>query len=191
MFSMICHLPEDPLHQHAKFALTNLPSSSKSWFHQVKDLCCQYSPPHPLLLLENPVDKESFKLLVKQRVTEHWKEVLSLECFSLSSLKLFDPLTASLQKPHPIWTTSAGNSYECSKSTILARMVSGRYRTEMLCRFWSSNRKGHCLLDTCHEVSGDLEHMLVVCPALENIRNRLHSLWCMKTVSCQLSTVLF
>ena len=184
LFSMVCHLPEVPLHQHAKYVLTTLTSSSKSWFHQVKDLCRQYNLPHPLVLLDKPVAKESFKKLVKLKVTEYWQGALASECFKLSSLKAFDPLRASLQKPHPIWTSSAGNSFECCKSTILARMVSGRYRTEMLCRFWSTNKSGYCLSDTCHQVVGDLEHLLAVCPALEQVRNRLHSLWCLKTVDC-------
>ena len=186
LFSMICHLPSDPLNQHAKYSLSTLPPSSFSWFHQVRDLCLQYSLPHPLILLENPMTKYRFKKLVKLKVTEYWHQVLASECCSpsLTSLRYFNPTRASLQYPHPLWTTTAGNSFECCKSTILARMISGRYRTEMLCRFWSTNRSGYCLSPTCHQVDGDLEHLLIVCPALEHIRSRLHSLWCLKTVDC-------
>ena len=172
------------IHQNAIHVLTYLPPTSKYWFHQVKDLCHQYSLPHPLVLLEKPLLKEKFKQLVKLKVTEFWQETLATECLSLTSLRFFNPLKASLTKPHPLWTSSAGNSFECSKSTILAKMVSGRYRTEMLCRFWTANKGGYCMLDTCHQVSGDLEHMLVVCPALVHVRNRLHSLWFLKTVDC-------
>ena len=64
-------------------------------------------------------------------------------------------------------------------------MVSGRYRCETMCRFWSSNKKGFCLAPTCHEVPGDLEHLLTSCPALEHTRHQLHSLWCRKTVHLQ------
>ena len=60
-------------------------------------------------------------------------------------------------------------------------MISGRYRTEMMCRFWSSNKRGYCLAPTCHEVEGDLQHLLVVCPSLEHNRHQLHGLWCRKT----------
>ena len=38
LFSMICHLPDDPVHHHAKFVLSTLPPSSASWFHQIRDL---------------------------------------------------------------------------------------------------------------------------------------------------------
>ena len=152
----------------------------------MRSLCLQYGLPHPLILLENPLTKYRFKKLVKLKVSEYWHQVLSSECTSpsLRSLRYFNPARASLQHPHPLWTTAAGNSFECSKSTILARMISGRYRTEMLCRFWSTNRSGYCLSPTCHQVDGDLEHLLIGCPALEHIRSRLHSLWCLKTVDC-------
>ena len=186
LFSMICHLQDDPLHHHARYVLTMLPPSSHSWFHQVRDICLQYDLPHPLTLLEKPVPKEPFKRLVKLKVTEYWQHVLASECSSptMTSLRYFNPFRASLQHPHPMWTSSAGNSFECSKSTVLARMVSGRYRTEMMCRFWSANRNGYCLSVTCQQVCGDLEHLLIVCPALDHIRHRLHSLWCLKTVYC-------
>jgi hypothetical protein len=185
LFSMICHLPDDPLHQRALYALISLPQSSRSWFHQVRNLCLLYKLPHPLILLDKPVSKEKFKKLAKRQVTEYWQDILATESFNLDSLRYFDPDSASLLHPHPMWTSAAGNSYECCKSTILARMVSGRYRTEMMCRFWSANRRGYCLADTCHQVLGDLEHLLVSCPALDHIRHRLHSLWCRKTVHLQ------
>jgi hypothetical protein len=123
---------------------------------------------------------------VKAKVSEYWQHLLAAECSSptMSSLRYFDPFKASLLHPHPMWTSAAGNSFECSKSTVLARMVSGRYRTEMMCRFWSSNRGGHCLADTCQTVPGDLEHLLIVCPALQDIRHRLHNLWLLKCANC-------
>ena len=188
LLSMICHLPDDPLHQHAKYTLSTLSPASLSWFHQVRDLCLQYNWPHPLVLLDQPVSKNKFRKLVKLKVAEYWHQVLAApaECSSpsMTSLQYFDPYKASLLHPHPMWTSSAGNSFECSKSTVLARMVSGRYRTEAMCRFWSTNRSGYCLSDTCQDVKGDLVHLLIVCPALEHTRHRLHSLWCLKTADC-------
>ena len=139
LLSMICHLPADPLHKRAQYALTYLPPSSRSWFQQVRNLCLQYGLPHPLTLLENPMSKEKFKKLVKQKVTEYWHDVLATESFNLDSLRFFDFSSASLSQAHPIWTGSVGNSYECCKSTFLARMVSGHYRCETMCNFWSSN----------------------------------------------------
>ena len=101
-----------------------------------------------------------------------------------SLLRYFDPHKASLLHPHPMWISSAGNAYENVKSIVWAKMASGRYRTEMLCRFWSTNRSGVCLAETCQNVPGTLEHLLIECPALEHTRHRLRSLWCLRTSNC-------
>ena len=183
IYSMICHLPTDPLHLHAHHVLTLAPPSANSWFQQVRDLCRKYGLPHPSTLLNNPMSKEKFKRLAKLKVTEYWRNVLVSECVHLESLTYFDPHKCSLQTPHPIWSSAASISYECNKAVVVARMVSGRYRTEMMCRFWSTNRKGFCEAGTCVEVCGDLEHLLVTCPALVSLRARLHCLWLTKSAS--------
>ena len=55
----------------------------------------------------------------------------------------------------------------------------------MMTRFFSQNRHGFCLLGTCQQVPEDLEHLLIICPALEHTRMKLQSLWYSKTVDCQ------
>ena len=120
------------------------------------------------------------KKMIKLKITEYWQFLLGKESLSLQSLKYFDPLKCSLLSPHPMWTSSAHSSYESNKTKILARMVSGRYRTEMLCRFWSPTNTGHCLAQTCHQVEEDLEHLLIKCPALQPVRQRLQNLWTIK-----------
>ena len=42
LFSMICHLPDNPLNSHGKHILVTAPPSAKSWFQQVSNLCSQY-----------------------------------------------------------------------------------------------------------------------------------------------------
>ena len=45
-------------------------------------------------------------------------------------------------------------------------------------KHWSgTNRLGYCLASTCNEVVGDLDHILVACPALAHVRERLKKLW--------------
>ena len=132
IYSMICHLPTDPLHLHAHHVLTLAPPSANSWFQQVRDLCRKYGLPHPSTLLNNPMSKEKFKRLAKLKVTEYWRNVLFSECVHLESLTYFDPHKCSLQTPHPIWSSAASSSYKCNKAFVVARMVSGRYRTEMM-----------------------------------------------------------
>ena len=57
-------------------------------------------------------------------------------------------------------------------------MISGRYRSEDLTKHWTpSNRQGYCLANTCVEVAGSLEHILVECPALQQARTRQITMW--------------
>ena len=182
LFSMVCHLHGDPLHSHAKFILTSAPNSAKSWFQQICELCNQYGLHDPLQLLNNPPPKETFKREVKTKITSYWETLLRVEASPLGSLKYFKPELYSLSKAHYMWTSAASNPFECSKSTTLARMVSGRYRSEMLCRHWSSNRAGYCRAPSCNQVPGTLEHLLVTCPALNAVRERLYTMWLERTV---------
>ena len=139
---MICHLENDPLQHHAEHVLVRHGTSSKSWFIQIRQLCIQYGLPHPLQLLNSPMSKGRLKSLVKTSITESWQKLLSAEATSLSSLAHFNPYMHQLTNPHPIWAAAASKPYEINKATILCRMISGRYRTEKLCRFRTDNREG-------------------------------------------------
>ena len=177
LFLMICHLPEDPLNTHARSVLISASSTARSWFLQIRQLCLMYHLDHPLHLLHNPPAKTVFKRLAKQAVCDYWENTLKEEASNLPSLHLFVASNCSLQSTHPIWTAAGSNSYECHKSTVLARMVSGRYRTDYLARHWTSNKNGFCILNTCHEVVGDLKHMLILCPGLSQVRTRMRQMF--------------
>ena len=77
---------------------------------------------------------------------------------------------------------AASNPFECSKSGILAKFASGRYRTDMLCRHWGKNRSGFCQAPSCTTTPGTIEHILVTCPALSNTRERMYQMWLDKSV---------
>ena len=177
LFSMISRLPQNPLHSHARYVLSSALPSARSWFQQIRDLCLQYNLPHPLQLLDCPLTKDGFKKLVKLKVLDYWQDLLRAEAASLPSLHYFRPQFHSLKSPHPVWKSAGSNPYESSKSSVLAQMISGRYRTEVLCKHWSDNRAGFCLAPTCCDIPGTLEHLLIECPALETTRKRLQLMW--------------
>ena len=170
---MICRLPNDPLNIHAKNILTMSKRSCKSWFWQIRDLFLQYNLPHPLQLLHHPPDKERFRKLVRSRVIDHWEQKLRMEASILPSLVYFHPQFMSLAKPHPLWLTAGANPHEVSKAIQQAKLLSGRYRTESLCRHWSTNKEGFCLSPTCCEESESVEHILVHCQAYSTVRSKL------------------
>ena len=179
---MLCHLPTDPLNRHARHILTSAAPSAKSWFQQVRDLCSLYDLPEPLILLDNPPNKKQFKARAKENIASYWHQVLAAEAKKLKSLKYFKPELYSLVKPHYMWSCAASNVFECSKSTALAIMASGRFRSDMLTRHWSQNRSGFCRFPTCTQVQGTLEHMLVTCPALNSTRESMYQMWLERSV---------
>ena len=173
---MITCLQGSPLHKHALNVFTSR-ASSGSWFHQVRDLCLQYQLPHPLTLLSSPVQysKEAFKKLAKKHVTNYWEQKLREEASLLTSLRFFKPHFMTISSPHPIFLSAGSSPYEVTKAGVQALFLSGRYRTELLCRFWSKNPHGYCLGPNCtgKEILEDEEHILLYCSSLAATRQTL------------------
>ena len=177
LFSMISRLPGDPLNILARKVLSTSKPSSKSWFWQVRDICLLYLLPHPLQFLDEPLPKIRFKKLAKSHIIDYWEKKLRSEASLLPSLAFFRPEFHSLSKPHPIVWTPGSNPYEVSKSIVQCKMLSGRYRTEMLTSHWSNNKEGYCLAPTCLETEENLEHILLDCPFYSPTRLKLLKMW--------------
>ena len=176
LFSMVCHLPNDMINVHAKRVLLIQSSSARTWFHAVRDICDRYELPHPLDLLHHPPDKDRFKNLCKLNIQEYWRRKLSVEADGLQSLRFLDTRFLSLSSPHRIWQSLDGNPYQAQAASVQALLLSGRYRTERLCRYWSANNNGYCLLGQCSDLKiiENIEHFLLKCDALNDERRRLY-----------------
>jgi hypothetical protein len=174
LFGMLSKLPNNILNKVAANLLSSPTLSTKSWFHQIRTLRNQYLLPDPLHLLDDP--KAAFKLLVKKQVLNYWEETLRSDAEDprYSSLSFFKPRFMSLSSPHPLWTTAGSSPAKVSMATIQAQMISGRYRSESLCRHWSKNKQGFCLLSpACSTTVEDLPHILQSCFGLAPIREKL------------------
>ena len=177
-FGMICRLPQkNILNNHARNIFNFSTVTTKSWFMMIRELCVKYDLPHPKELLENPLTKERYKSLVKKKVISFWEKVLRNEAAVLDSLLFFKPCFMSLTRPHPLWSTAGSSPSKVSMASIQAVMVSGRYRSEALCRHWSpKNKDGFCLLSPSSSCSKTLEtitHILYFCDSLQPTRNKL------------------
>ena len=152
----------------------------KSWFLQVRAITQQYGLPDPLMILQSPPSKESWKRQCKAMVISFWEERLRGEATLLPSLTYFKPSYMSLTSPHPIWSL-AESPFEISKASTVAAMISGRYVTDHRARHWSkSNPSGECQLCLVHgfaSTPGTLEHQLLSCPALDEVRTNAISHW--------------
>ena len=176
-FGMICSLKESILHKHAIHVLVQSKPSSRSWFVKVRDLCLQYGLPHPLIFLQSNYSKDQYKSMVKKAVVDYSERKLRADAEPPLSLEYFKPEFMSLTTPHPMWTTAGSCSYQISMCTIQAIMVSGRYRTELLCSKWSPQATGNCITPSCLDSTTpeDLHPILAVCGSLQPTRERLAS----------------
>jgi hypothetical protein len=145
----------------------------KSWFIQLRTITQQYGLPDPLLTLQSPPTKQTWKNLCKSKVLSWWESRLRGEASLLTSLTYFNPSFMSLTTPHPLWSL-AESPFEVSKANTVASMLSGRYVTDYRARHWTqSNPQGLCLLCLIQghpATQGTLEHLLLKCPALSQAR---------------------
>ena len=82
----------------------------------------------------------------------------------------------SLRTAHPLWTTAGCSPVKVTMATVQAQMLSGRYRTDYLCRHWSKHKSGFSLLSaSCSTIFWDLPHLIETCPALHPTREKLMS----------------
>ena len=88
IFGMVSRLPNSILHKHAVNIFKNITQSRSSWFHQIKNLCLQYSLPHPSTVLSSPPKKEVYKATVKKHIFDYWEQKLRHETTLLPSLEL-------------------------------------------------------------------------------------------------------
>ena len=177
-FGMVSRLQDSVVHQMATHILTSSKlSPASSWFMQIRELCLMYFLPTPITLLTSPPTKTAYKKLVSSKVIDYWEKRLRAEAAGLLSLAYFKPEYMSLSSPHPLWQTCGSNPFEVNKAVTQARMLSGRYRTDLLACHWTTNRSGVCLLPLCTgSYLGSIEHLLLYCPALQETRNKMMKL---------------
>ena len=185
LLGMIARLgPESILHRLGVYILMNPPHISRSpssslWFLQVRQLCQQYSLPDPLEVLRNPPSKGIWKTSTHNMVVAHWGSILRAKAALLPSISHLRASHMSLTVPSPLLTTCGGNSHEVRKATIQIRMLSGRYRTCWLRRYWSGDSSGSCRVPGCSgDTPGTLLHLATgECPGLAHATSQAIAHW--------------
>ena len=174
LFGMIVRKKGSILNTHALNIFNNVTVSNNSWFHGIHQLCNMYDLPHPVHLLEYPLEKLPFKKFIRSKVVSYWELVLRQEAANLKSIPFFNASYMSLSKIHPLLNTVGHSPYHVAKSLIQSIMLSGRYRCGALLRHWKGDYEGRCLLSPeCVYQLEDVPHILQHCPALGDIRESL------------------
>jgi hypothetical protein len=88
LFGQLCRLRDGDniLALHARNILASSSPSSKSWFWKLRQLCLQYSLPHPLTWLDTRPSKLQVKAMVRPAVLQYWRGKLQSKADSLPSL---------------------------------------------------------------------------------------------------------
>ena len=143
--------------------------SKTSWFARVNSALTQYSLPTISELLENPVPREQWKEITKQKVTELCYSELSCEAATKSSLKFLG--VPDTLKTHQCWSSVEHNVKDVKRASIKARLITGTYILQSnKARFNQNKVDPTCPL--CNEEDEDLQHFILRCPALEDVRKR-------------------
>ena len=174
LLGMISRQNGSYLYRHCLNVFTSK-SGTGSWFRKLRDICLMYQLPHPLEILSSPLSKHTYQKQMKKKVLNYWELKLRQDSSNLSSLKHFKPQFMSLSKPHPLLITAGASPYEVCKANIQVLFLSGRYRTEQLCRHWSKNPSGFCLSPSCEGMGTieDVHHIFLQCDSLSHVRQRL------------------
>ena len=167
-------MPAYILQKHAENIFRKITPSKGSWFEQIKNLCLQYSLPHPATFLSSPPTKSVFKTTVKKRVIDYWEQKLRHEASLLPSLEFFHSHYMSLTRTHPLWTTAGASPSKVVMATTQAHFLSGRYRTQALCSHWSGS-SSDCQLSPSCKTREDISHILKDCSALIHTREKLNN----------------
>ena len=136
-------------------------------------LCKKYSLPCPLLLMQSPVCKHTdWKCLVKTRVTAWYERHLRQEASTNSKMTYLNVNLSGLSGlPHPA-LRGIRTTQDCKKLRIHIKFLSGDFLT------WSRRHKDNPMLDPscrlCSATEETIEHILTVCPALVETRQRLY-----------------
>jgi hypothetical protein len=180
LFGQLCRLRDGDniLALHARNILTSSPSSSKSWFWKLRQLCLQYGLEHPLTWLDTRPSKLQVKVMVRSAVLQYWRVKLQIKADSLPSLCYLRTGFMSWTRSHPLFLSCGSSPWEVEKAVTQSRLLSGRYRLEALSGHWTpGNRNGLCSLPECWATpashKGNVEAFLMTCPSLAATRVEL------------------
>ena len=168
LLGMIARLgPNNLLFKQAIFSLTN--GINSSWFHDARLLAKLYSLPDPIVILNDPPSKFSWKKIIKNQVSSHWHQRYCDEVSHRSSLCFLRPAFLPLNgKPHPLWSSCQSSPTAVRAATIQARILTGRYHTDLLRSKWDGNDRT-CRLPGCGTPEADSVHLLSgQCEALKS-----------------------
>ena len=175
LFYNIVSNPSSTVHTITKYILQMCNRSSTTWSNHVQLLCLRYGLPPPLTLLNNNcpvITKEEWSNLVKTRVTVWHEKELRGAAINNKKMKYLNVQLCGLAgHPHPILLNIL-NTQDAKKLRSHLKFLT----CDILCNeLLASNQPSlspACQLCLCSV--DNIEHIMVTCRALSEVRDRLY-----------------
>ena len=102
--------------------------NGKSFASLVYDKLRKYKLPDLMDLMENPIEKQIWKKLIKQQIEIYWEEAWIEEKQTKSTLKFLNLQHPLFGNSHQVWKTVPKKpSMEVKKAEVKARLLTGTY----------------------------------------------------------------
>ena len=149
-------------------------TNSTTWSNHIQLLSQKYGLPSPLLLMESEQlwPKESWKCLVKTKVTVYYEQKLRTSSVTNSKMNYFNvQLTGLSGRPHPA-LASVKSTQDVKKLRHHVKFLAGDFLTAEQESLNQPHLNPACKL--CQAPVESVEHVLVSCQATAEVRRRIY-----------------
>ena len=173
LFHNIWANPHITLHSVVKYILKMCPESSLAWSNHVQILCKKYNLPGPLYLLESgPAwSHERWKVLVKTKITVWFEKELRIKALTNRNLQYLNvQLLGLASRPHPA-LLNINSTQDAKKLRPHLQFLTGDFLTGWKKSQDQPGTDPSCKL--CLHPEETAEHILLTCPKLREVKQRL------------------
>ena len=175
LFHNIISNPDCTVYEIVKYILMMCSSNSTTWANHVQLLCMKYGLPSPLTLLQQTpvISRKDWIILVKTKVTVWYEQELRNCASANSKMRYLNVTVQGLSgQPHPALHHILSTQDAKKLRLHLKFLTCDFYCNELL----SLNQPAVSpACDLCSSPVDSLEHTLVTCVAMSDIRSRLYA----------------
>lgn len=142
----------------------------KDFINRVEKTLSKYNLKSSSYYIENPLNKMEWKRLVGIKIKEYWKNECHNEKMEKTSLKYIEIQNNPLNEAHNIWKSVKNNSKDVKAGEIKARISTQTYIFQAKRAKFDPKVNPMCTI--CEQGNEDLEHFILHCKELEQIRSK-------------------
>ena len=166
--------PDTKIHEIVKYLLSTSPDNSRTWAVNIRHVSKMYQLEDPLICLQRDAPKHSeYKEMIMTKITAFHERELRMKAQNNEGMKYLNVQMAGLRGRNHQCLSNIVTTNEVRKLRPYLKFLSGDYLTYQK-KFENSNQ-GTPTCKICHAESESVCHILAICQAYEEIRNRILS----------------